>query len=135
MNDYAENEGPLCQPRKMLISDYFLENGALIILLLRVYLDLGLVCKKIYCFVEFIPVEYINNIVQSAVNARREGGENQHSSVVAETKKLLANSSYGYQIMDRSRHTVTNFLSDEKTHGAINTKLSKRLDHINDQFQ
>ena len=48
--------------------------------------------------------------------------------------KLLANSSYGYQIMDRSRHTVTKYLNDEKTHGAINTKLFKRLDHINDQF-
>ena len=48
--------------------------------------------------------------------------------------KLLANSSYGYQIMDRSSHTVTKYLSDEKTHGAINTKLFKRLDHINDQL-
>ena len=48
--------------------------------------------------------------------------------------KLLANSSYGYQIMDRSRHTVTIYLSDEKTHGAINTTLFKRLEHINDQL-
>ena len=49
--------------------------------------------------------------------------------------KLLANSSYGYQIMDRSRHTVTKYLNDEKTHGAVNTKLFKHLDHIiNDQF-
>ena len=48
--------------------------------------------------------------------------------------KLLANSSYGYQIMDRSRHTVTKYLSDEKTHGAINTKFFKRLNHINDQL-
>ena len=36
--------------------------------------------------------------------------------------------------MDRSCHTVTNFLTDEKTHGAINTKMCKRLDHINDQL-
>ena len=36
--------------------------------------------------------------------------------------------------MDRRRHTVTKYLSDEKTHGAINTKLFKRLDHINDQL-
>ena len=71
--------------------------------------------------------------MQSAVNACR-GDENPNSSVVAETMKLLANSSYGYQIMDRSRHTVTKYLSDEKTHGAINTKLFKRLDHINDQL-
>ena len=36
--------------------------------------------------------------------------------------------------MDRSRHTVTKYLSEEKTHGAINTKFFKRLDHINDQL-
>ena len=48
--------------------------------------------------------------------------------------KLLANSSYGYHFLDRSRHTVTKFLIDEKTHGAINTNFFKRLDHINDQL-
>ena len=72
--------------------------------------------------------------MQSAVDARREGDENASSSVVAETMKLFANSSYGYQIMYRSRHTVTKYLNDGKTHGAINTKLFKRLDHINDQL-
>ena len=34
MQDYAEKEGLLCQPRKMLISSYFLENGTLITALL-----------------------------------------------------------------------------------------------------
>ena len=53
---------------------------------------------------------------------------------LAETMKLLVNSSYGYQIMDRSRHTDTKYLSDEKRHGAINIKLYQRLDHINDQL-
>ena len=80
------------------------------------------------------PVKSFNKFVQSAVNARRERDENPNSSVVAETMKLLARSSYSYQIMDRSRHTVTEYLSDEKTHGAINTKLFKRLVHINDQI-
>ena len=72
--------------------------------------------------------------MQSDVNARREGDENPNSSVVAETRKLIAKSSYGYQIIDRSRHTVTKNLNDEKMHWAINTKLFKRLDHINDQL-
>ena len=45
--------------------------------------------------------------------------------------KLPANSSYGYQIMDRSRQTVTKYLSDKKTHAAFKSKLFKRLDHMN----
>ena len=117
----------------MLISSYFLENGTLITPLLLFYLELGLVGKKIYRFVEYTPVKCLNKFVQAAVDARR-GDENQNCSVVAETMKLLANSSYGYQIMDRSRHTVTKYLSDEKTYGTINTKLFKRLDYINDQL-
>ena len=44
---------------------------------------------------------------------------------------LLANSSYGFQIMDRSRHTVTKYLTDEKTHATNNSKLLKKLDHVN----
>ena len=45
--------------------------------------------------------------------------------------KLLANISHGYQIKDRSGHTVTKYLSDEKTHAAIIIKLFKKLDHKN----
>ena len=36
--------------------------------------------------------------------------------------------------MDRSRQTVTKYLSDEKTHSAINIKLFKPLNFITDQL-
>ena len=48
--------------------------------------------------------------------------------------KLLANSSYGYQIVDRSRHTVTKYLCDDKVHAAINNKMFKRLNIINEKL-
>ena len=72
--------------------------------------------------------------MQSTFNTRREGDENPDSSVVEEAMNLLANSAYGYQFMDRGRHTVLKYLCDEKEHGAVITKLFKRLDHINDQL-
>ena len=118
----------------MLISKFHLKNGTLITPLFLFYLQQGLVCTKIYRFVEYTPLSCFNSFVQSAVNARREGDKNPNSTVVAETMKLLANSSYGYQIMDRSRHTVTKYLNDEKTHSAINNKMFKRLNHINDNL-
>ena len=46
MKVYAEKKRLLCQPRKTLISSYFLENGILITPLLLFHLDLGLACKK-----------------------------------------------------------------------------------------
>ena len=48
--------------------------------------------------------------------------------------KLKINSSYRYQIMDRSRHTVTKYLTDEKTNSAVNSKMFKRHKHITDQL-
>ena len=80
------------------------------------------------------PKRSFSSFVQSAVHARRQGDENPNSSVVAETMKLLANSSYGYQTMDRIRYTVTKYLNDEKTHSAIDNKLFKRLNFITDQL-
>ena len=118
----------------MLISSFNLTDGTIVSPMLLFYLKLGLVCRKIYRFVQYTPRNCFNNFVQSAVGAQRQGDENPNSSVVAETMKLLSNSSYGYQIMHRSRHTVTKSLTDEKTHIAINSKMFKRLNHNTDQL-
>ena len=125
MKNYAEEERLLSQPRKVLISSFTLQNATLFTARLLFYLWLGFVCTKIHRFVEYTPKKCFNSFVQSAVDARRQSDENPNSSVVAETMKLLANSSHGYQIMDRSRHTVTEYLTDKKTHAAINSKLFK----------
>ena len=36
--------------------------------------------------------------------------------------------------MDRSRHTVTKYLTNEQTHKTNNSKLFKRPNHITDQL-
>ena len=134
MKEYAEKEGTMSQPRRMLFSSFILTNGTIMTPLLLLYFTLGLVCRKIHRFVQYTPRKCFNSFVQSAVDARGHGDKNPTSSVVADTMKLLANSSYGYQIMDRSRHTVTKYLSDEKTHSAINSKLFKRPNRKTDQL-
>ena len=113
---------------------FHLKNGTTITPLLLYYLHLGLECTKVHQFVQYTPKKCFSSFVQFAVNARRQEDENPNSSVVAETMKLLANSSYGYQTMDRSRHTVTKYLNDEKTHSATNDKHFKRLNFITDQL-
>ena len=134
MKTYAEEGGIMSKPRKRLISSFTLQNGTLITPLLLFYLQLGLVVTKIHRFVEYTPKKCFNSFVQPAVDARRKSDENPNSSVVAETMELLTNSSYGYQNMDRSRHSVTKYLSDKKLHAAINSKLFKRLDHLNNSL-
>ena len=66
--------------------------------------------------------------------ARRQEDENPNSIVNAETMKFLANSSYGYQNKDPRRHTVTKYLTDTKTHPAIDSKLLKKLGHVNNSL-
>ena len=92
---FAEKEGIMSQPRTMLISSFHLKNGSIITPLLLYYLNPGLECTKIRQFVQYTPKKCFNSFVQSAVNARRQGDENPNSSVVTETMKILANSSYG----------------------------------------
>ena len=125
MKNYAIENEMLKQPQRRLISSFKLENGTVITALFNSYLELGLQCTKIYRFVQYSPRKCFNNFVQSVVDARREGVENPLSGVVAETMKLLGNSSYGYQIVDRSRHTITKYLNDEKTDKAIKEPLFK----------
>ena len=90
LKEYAKNEGISTQPRRMLRSSYFLENGTIVTPLLLFYLDMGLVCGKYVCILEQTPMKCFNNLAQYAVNARRERDENPNSSVVAEIMKLLA---------------------------------------------
>ena len=130
----AEKKPLLSQSRKMLNSSFTLQIGTHLTPLLLFFLQLGLVCRKLHRFVKYTPKKCFNSFVQSAVDAGRQGDENPNSSVVAEAMKILVNSSYGYPIMDRNRHTVTNYLTDKKTHAAINSKLFKMLDHLNNSL-
>ena len=68
------------------------------------------------------------------MKTRRQGDENTMSSVAIETMNSLANSSYGYQIMNRSRHNVTKYINLEKTHSAVNSRMFKRVNLITDQL-
>ena len=122
MKEFAEKKGLLTQPRRMLISSYFLENGTINTPLLLFYVDLRLVCNKVYRFVQYTPMKSVQKFVQSAVSARREKDERPNSSIVAETMSLLANSSYEHQIIDPNEHTVTKNLGDEKHMEPLNTK-------------
>ena len=106
-------------------------NGTLITPLIFLYLQLGLVLTKRHRFVEYAPNKCFKSFVESALDERKQVDENPTSSVVAEIKKLLAKSSYGYHLMDRSQYTVSKNLTDKKTHAGINSNHFKKLDHVN----
>ena len=61
------------------------------------------------------------------MEARREGDKNTSSSVVAETIKLIGNSSYGYQIMDRSNSSKTQYVVGAEVDKKVNERNFKNL--------
>ena len=122
MKAYAGNETLLTQPTRLLTSICFFW---------RLEQSLHRCCSffwiwdwfaKKYRLCSTIQQSASATFFQFAVKARREGDENPNFSVVAETMKILAYSSYGYQIMHRRQYTVIEYLSDEKTYGAAVTK-------------
>ena len=127
METYGEDEGIMSQRRKLLISSFLLQHGTLMTPLLLFYLQLGFVCRKLHRFVEYTLKKCFNSFVQSAVDAKGQVDENPSSSVVAEATKVLVNSSYGCQITDRCRQTLTKYVSDKQTHVAINISIVNSL--------
>ena len=109
MKDFAHEHSLPKKPRRMLISSFYLQRGPLITPLLQCYLEKDLVLNQVYLFVQYTPEKGFESFVNSVVEAQ-EGDKNTSSSVVAETIKLIGNSSYGYQIMDRSKHSKTQYV-------------------------
>ena len=68
MEEYAEKEGIMSQPRKMIISSFHLKSGFVITPSLLYYLHLGLECTKIHQFFQYTPKKCFSSFVQSAVN-------------------------------------------------------------------
>ena len=116
MQENEEKVFSMSQPRWMSIYGSDFINGFINTPVVLIYLKLGLVWMTIHHFVEYTPVETFQKFVQFVVNARCQRDKNPNCSVVAETTKLLANSSYSYKNMDCSRHSIEKFTKDEKTH-------------------
>ena len=133
MRESAEKDNSMAKPGTMVVSSFHLTNGTLITPLVSFYLELAQVCTKGHRFVENFPRNCLHTFVQCAIDALRQGDENSNTSVVAETKKLLANSSYGYQIMDPSQQSVTKYTNDEKTHSATTCKMFEGINPNDDQ--
>ena len=125
MKEFAERNKLLPRPRKMLISSFKLERGPVITPLLLFYLEKGVILKDVFWYLQYTPRRCFETFVQNVVDARREGDQNKESTVVAETMKLIGNSSYGYQIMDRSRHTNTKYVKGSQVDKFINNRFSR----------
>ena len=98
MKGFAEENGLLKKPRKMLISSYFGEKILLTTPLAKWYLDHGLVITKIYEFVEYAPEKPFEKFSLDVSDGRRIG-EASSKKILADTWKLIGNSGYSSSLL------------------------------------
>ena len=127
---YAEGERIFYRRREIFLPSLTQQNGNLIILPLLFYLQLELCCRKLHHFVEYTRRKCFKSFAQSTVVEGRQNDGNPNSCRVRETLKLLPNSFYGYQNMDRSRHSMTEYLNEQCTHVGNSSILFKKLDNL-----
>lgn len=114
MKEFAEANHIMPQPRRSLIGSYF---GAKILLatpLVKWYLEHGLIITRIYQVVEYTPVACFQPFGEAVSDARRAGDADPNKAIIADTMKLVGNSSYGKTITDQERHREVKFCEETK---------------------
>ena len=104
MQDYAKEHNIKDILRRLLNGSYFGKKTGLSTPLLRWYLNHGLVITHIYIVVEYIPDAAFNSFMTQVAQARLEGDCDKDKALIAETMKLIGNSSYGELITNKEKH-------------------------------
>ncbi|CAH3132563.1 unnamed protein product [Porites lobata] len=130
MQTFAEEQRIMPQPRRSLIGSYFGEKILLATPLIKWYLEHGLEVTRIYQVVEYTPVPCFQPFGEAVSDARRAGDVDPNKAIIADTMKLVGNSSYGKTITDQERHREVKFCEETKASRLINTPFFRQIDQI-----
>ncbi|XP_031573378.1 uncharacterized protein LOC116307332 [Actinia tenebrosa] len=114
MKQFAEERNIMNQPRKSLIGSNHATKILLATHLLKWYLEHGLVVTKVYQVVEYTPEACFKSFGDAVSNARRAGDVDPSKAIIAETMKLVGNSSYGKTITNKEKHRDIQFCSEDE---------------------
>ena len=115
MRNYCERVNVLRKPVRMLISSYHANRTLMLTTLLKFYLEIGLEITKVHLVVEFPDHRpCFQEFADRVCDARRKGDQDPDSDILANTMKLVGNSSYGKFTMDKSKQTNTVFANEAR---------------------
>ena len=130
MAAFAEENGLIKNGWLCLVASYFGEN----ILMTTDYLKWcpmhGLHIQKCYLVLEFRRSQPFTNFVDFVSENRRRGDCSKEMAVIAETSKLVGNSAYGIQLINKSKFESTQFADKKNVTKKINSPLFKNYDEI-----
>ena len=90
---------------KSLIGSMYGEKIMVISPLLKWYVEHGLKVTQIHQVMEYTPATYYQKFGEQVSEARRAGDVDPEKKIVAKTRKLDGNSSYGKTVTNKERHT------------------------------
>ena len=104
MQQYTEEHSIKDAPHRLLTGSYFGKKIGLLTPLLKWYLNHGLVITHIYTVIKYIPNAAFNSFMTQVAQARLDGDHDKDKALIAETMKLIGNSSYGKLITNKEKH-------------------------------
>ena len=115
--------------RHLLVSDLRAKEILLATSLVRWYLQHGLQITKIHQVLEYVGKEPFKNFVREITEKRKEGARDPNKAVLAQTYKLIGNSSYGSMLMNQTKFDNTEIVSGEiEARQRVNSRFFKELD-------
>ena len=134
MRKFAEENGIMSQPRKLLIGSYFGQKLLLSADLIRWYIEHGLIVTKIYQCIEYIPRACFEPFAQMVSDSRRKGDRDPNCAILAQTYKLMGNSSYGKTIENPSNYSHITYGSGSSVNSKTNSPLFRSCVAVYDDF-
>ena len=127
---FAEDNGLLKKPRRMLISSYFGGKILLTTLLAKWYLDHGLEITKIYKFIEYIAEKTFEKFALDVSEGKRGGDRDSSKTILASTWKLIGNSGYLVALMRKDKFRKISYHDQSTVDKAINSPRFVNLDVV-----
>ena len=122
-------------PHRLLIGSYFGKKiGLSTTPLLRWYLNHGLVITHVYTVVEYFPNAAFNSFMRQVTQARLDGDCDKDKALIAETMKLIGNSSYGKLITNKEKHHDTVYVDESEAGTEIIDKHFYSLAELPDGY-
>ena len=100
---------------------------------LKWYLEHGLEVMRVYQVTEYTPKPCFKTFGDAVSNPARRTGDADHSkAIIADTMKVVDNSSYGKTITNKDRHRQVKFCDDDEVPNLINSPFFRELNPIDD---
>ncbi|XP_072016392.1 uncharacterized protein [Amphiura filiformis] len=132
MKAYAEENDIMSTPRRSLIGSMFGSKILLTSPLAKWYLEHGVVITRVYEIAEYTPSSCFSQFVDNVSDARRAGDSDPSKSIIADTMKLMGNSSYGKTITNKYKHRNVKIANHGKASKLVNEILFRDLNQITD---